>query len=87
MDERECECVQACLIPEYAVGIRSYGRWDLAQELNISTCVAQAIHGAKIGAWEYRTLMPGEERPRGWFVVYECETHRLIEHTYWERLI
>lgn len=41
-----------CLIPEYAVGIRSF-RVVTSDAFAQLRCYANAIHGAKIGEWEY----------------------------------
>ena len=43
-----------CLIPEYAIGIRSYGRHIAQDAFGLPRCWKNAIHGSKVGAWEYR---------------------------------
>jgi len=42
------------MLPEYAVGIRSYGRTIAQDAFGQPRCFANAIHGARIGAWVYR---------------------------------
>lgn len=43
----------SCLIPEYAIGIRAYR--TIAQDaFGLPRCYRDAIHGAKVGMWEYR---------------------------------
>jgi hypothetical protein len=42
-----------CLIPEYAIGIRDF-RTVTSDAFAQPRCFRNAIHGAKIGAWEVR---------------------------------
>ena len=42
-----------CMLPEYAVGIRSF-RVHTSDAFAQPRCYKNAIHGAKIGEWEYR---------------------------------
>lgn len=44
----------SCFIPEYAIGIRAYGRVIAQDAFGQPRCYKDAIHGAKVGAWEYR---------------------------------
>lgn len=41
-------------LPEYAVGVKSYGRHIAQDAFGQPRCLKDAIHGAKVGAWEYR---------------------------------
>ena len=47
--------VVSCLIPEYAVGIRAW-RTHMSDAFAQPRCFKDAIHGAKIGEWEYRVI-------------------------------
>ncbi len=42
-----------CLIPEYAIGIRAW-RTHASDAFAQPRCFKNAIHGGKIGEWEYR---------------------------------
>ncbi len=42
-----------CLIPDYAIGIRAF-RVVVSDTFAQPRCFLHAIHGATIGAWEYR---------------------------------
>lgn len=44
-----------CTIPEYAVGIRAF-RMHPSDAFAQPRCLATALHGMKIGVWEYRTI-------------------------------
>lgn len=42
-----------CLIPEYAIGVRAF-RSHPSDAFAQPRCLSNAMHGAAIGAWEYR---------------------------------
>lgn len=42
-----------CIIPEYAVGVRAW-RVVTSDQFAQPRCLRHAIHGAKIGEWEWR---------------------------------
>lgn len=69
-----------CFIPEYAVGIRAYGRRRNAQAFGLATCLRTALHGIAEGEWEFASLVT--PIPRGWRRV----TPELMKRTIWERV-
>lgn len=44
-----------CLYPAYAIGIRAF-RTHTSDAFAQPRCMANAIHGAKIGEWEHRIV-------------------------------
>lgn len=44
----------SCIIPEYAIGIRAYGVQIAQDAFAQPRCLRNAIHGAKVGMWEWR---------------------------------
>lgn len=44
------------------------------------------IHGAKEGAWTYRTIAPGDIVLPEWVVVWSCKDRVLIKYTHWEKV-
>lgn len=57
------------LIPEYAIGIRSFRALPGAA-FALPRCQAQAIHGMAVGAWEYRTVGGRMVKRTHWEYVY-----------------
>ena len=57
------------LIPEYAIGIRSFRALPGAAFAQ-PRCQATAIHGAKVGAWEYRKVNGRLVKLTHWEHVY-----------------
>ncbi len=59
----------AALIPEYAIGIRAFRPLPGAAFAQ-PRCAATAIHGAKVGAWEYRMIDGREVKITHWEYIY-----------------
>lgn len=43
----------SCIIPEWAIGIRAF-RTHTSDAFAQPRCLRDALHGMKIGAWEWR---------------------------------
>lgn len=58
-----------CLIPEHAIGIRSFRALPGAAFAQ-PRCQAHAIHGAAVGCWEYQTIGGRLVKLTHWEYVY-----------------
>ena len=85
----------SCMLPEYAVGIRSFRPPSPADIATQPHCYKNAIHGGRVGEWEVRAIAPDAPIPPGWRVtghipacaMYGVSTMTLITYIYWERII